>query len=43
MKGDMPVSEKAAQTTLALPVYPEMTDEMLNYVADAVLAYLETR
>ena len=37
-KGDMPQSEKAAGEVLALPVYPEMTGEMLDAVADAVLS-----
>ena len=27
-----------AGATLALPVYPELTDEMLEYVAEQVLA-----
>jgi len=35
-KGDLPVSEEAARTTLALPIYPELTPEMIRYVANAV-------
>ena len=38
-KGDLPVSEEVAKTSLALPVYPEMTSEMLKYVADSVLEF----
>ncbi len=38
VKGDMPVSEKAAAEVMAIPVYPELTDEMLDAVADAVLS-----
>jgi len=37
--GDMPVSEEAAETTLALPVYPELTDEMQEYVVDTIAAF----
>jgi dTDP-4-amino-4,6-dideoxygalactose transaminase len=37
--GDMPVSEKAAKEVLALPVYPELTDEMKDYVAQKVLEF----
>ncbi len=36
-QGDMPVSEKAAEQVLALPVYPELTDEMQDYVVEKVL------
>ena len=35
--GDFPVSEKAAAETLALPIYPEMSEDMLNAVATALL------
>ena len=38
-KGSLPVSEKAAQEVLALPIYPEMTDAMLDEVADAILEF----
>ena len=36
-EGDLPEAEKAAKDVLALPVYPELTDEMKDYVADAIL------
>jgi len=36
-KGDFPVSEAAARNTLALPVYPELTDDQRRYVADTVI------
>ncbi len=38
--GDFPEAEKAAKEVLALPVYPELTDEMQDYVADTVLGFL---
>ena len=34
--GDFPESEKAAAETVAIPVYPELTDEQMVYVADTV-------
>lgn len=40
-KGDFPESEKAANEVLALPVYPELTDQMKDYVVGAVLEALE--
>ena len=40
-KGDMPVSEEAAETTLSLPIYPELTNEMLEYVIDTVVRFYE--
>jgi dTDP-4-amino-4,6-dideoxygalactose transaminase len=36
--GDFPESEKAAAETLALPIYPELTDDMQDYVADTLIA-----
>lgn len=37
-KGDMPVAEYLADRTFAIPVYPELTEEQINYIADAVKA-----
>jgi dTDP-4-amino-4,6-dideoxygalactose transaminase len=34
--GDMPKSEAAAETSLALPIYPELTAVQIRYVADSI-------
>ena len=37
----VPVSEKAADVTLALPIYPELTDDMQKYVVDTIKDFYE--
>lgn len=39
-EGDMPESEKAVKEVLAIPIYPEITDEMKDYVVETVLSFL---
>jgi dTDP-4-amino-4,6-dideoxygalactose transaminase len=40
-EGDFPEAEKAANEVLAIPVYPELADEMKDFVAQAVLSILK--
>ena len=37
--GDFPHSERAATETLALPIYPELTEAQLQYVVDTITGY----
>jgi len=39
-KGDFPESERAAAETLALPIYSELTDEQIAYVAGKVKEFV---
>lgn len=38
-EGEFPESERAARETVALPVYPEMTEEQQVYVVDAIKSF----
>jgi len=40
--GDFPISEAASAETLALPVYPELTDEQQDYVVDAITRFFRS-
>jgi len=39
-EGDMPESEKAAKEVIALPIYPELTDEMKDYVVKTIFDFI---
>ena len=38
--GDLPETERAAHETLALPIYPELTDAQIDHVAASTLAFV---
>jgi dTDP-4-amino-4,6-dideoxygalactose transaminase len=40
-EGDFPESENAAREVLALPVYPELTDAMQDYVVETILSFFQ--
>lgn len=40
--GDLPHSEAAANETIALPIYPELTDQQIEHVAQSVINYVGT-
>jgi dTDP-4-amino-4,6-dideoxygalactose transaminase len=39
--GDFPISEAAARETIALPMYPELTDAMLSHVVGSIGEFFE--
>jgi dTDP-4-amino-4,6-dideoxygalactose transaminase len=39
-QGDFPEAEKASKKVLAIPIYPELTRDMQNYVAEKVLSFI---
>jgi dTDP-4-amino-4,6-dideoxygalactose transaminase len=39
--GDFPVAERASREALSLPLYPELTEEQINFVMDTVQQILE--
>ena len=38
-KGSFPVTERQVKTILSLPVYPELTDEQVNYVCEKIIEF----
>lgn len=41
--GDFPVSEEAASKTLALPIYPELSGDQMNYVFEMIAKFINRR
>jgi len=42
-RGDFPVSESAYERNLSLPMYPDLTDEQIHYVAETLRGFFEER
>jgi dTDP-4-amino-4,6-dideoxygalactose transaminase len=41
--GDFPLAEQAANTSIALPIYPELTIEQLTYVVDTIEEFIQKK
>ena len=39
-EGDFPVSEFCANTSIALPIYPELTEEQIGYTVDSISEFI---
>jgi dTDP-4-amino-4,6-dideoxygalactose transaminase len=42
-KGDFPVTEKAAESILSLPMFPHMTEDMVEFVCSELEKVLKGR
>lgn len=42
-KGDFPISVEAAETSLALPIFPELTEDQIVYVVDMIVEFMDRR
>jgi dTDP-4-amino-4,6-dideoxygalactose transaminase len=38
-KGSFPVAEKTSQEVLSLPMYPELKEEALHFIADKIIEF----
>jgi dTDP-4-amino-4,6-dideoxygalactose transaminase len=38
-RGDLPISEKASEEALALPIYPELTEDQQTMVVDRIKVF----
>ena len=41
VKGDFPAAESAAERLLSLPMYPELTEQQIDYVCSSIREYLK--
>lgn len=42
-QGDFPLAEQAANTSIALPIYPELSIEQLSYVVDSIKEFIQKK
>jgi dTDP-4-amino-4,6-dideoxygalactose transaminase len=42
-RGDFPVAEQLAESGLSLPIYPELTDEQIEYVAEKIREFFRRK
>ena len=42
-KGDFPMSEQLAETGISLPMFPELTEEQIVYVAQQIMLFFENK
>jgi dTDP-4-amino-4,6-dideoxygalactose transaminase len=41
-EGDLPVTETAAAEVLSLPIYPELTTDQIDTVAEAIISWVQS-
>jgi dTDP-4-amino-4,6-dideoxygalactose transaminase len=41
IKGDFPITEELANTTLSLPIWPGLKDEQIQYVCDCIMKFYD--